>query len=213
MTVALIPALRAVSSFRADAREANRDASLGILVQHPRRTAVPESHRRLTMQDLLQRLRTMRSEKDERGFTLIELLVVVVIIGILIAIAIPLYLNYENGAKNKSAASDLRGAISTIEQCYTDNNNAYPTAITGGGNGAAYSATGCANSKINTSSGSAIVYNLATAGTTYSLVSFQGTTGPATGAPWYCYNSSVGGSVKTETGTYTASAAGTPQTC
>ncbi len=81
------------------------------------------------MQDLLQRLRTMRSEKDERGFTLIELLVVVVIIGILIAIAIPLYLNYENGAKNKSSASDLRAAISTVEQCYTDNNNAYPTAM------------------------------------------------------------------------------------
>ncbi len=85
------------------------------------------------MQDLLQRLRKMRSEKEdkEQGFTLIELLVVVVIIGILIAIAIPLYLNYENGAKNKSSASDLRGAISTIEQCYTDNNNTYPTAITG----------------------------------------------------------------------------------
>src|ERR1700755_1253276 len=72
-----------------------------------------------------------RSNKDG-GFTLIELLVVVVIIGVLIAIAIPLYLNYRKGAENKSAASDLRGAIATIEQCYTDNNNAYPTAITKG---------------------------------------------------------------------------------
>ena len=155
MTVALIPALRAVSSFRADAREANRDASLGTLVQHPSRTAVPESHRRLTMQDLLQRLRTMRSEKDERGFTLIELLVVVVIIGILIAIAIPLYLNYENGAKNKSSASDLRGAISTMEQCYTDNNNTYPTAITANAGKTAYTLTGCSGT-INNSSGTTI---------------------------------------------------------
>ena len=62
----------------------------------------------------------IKPARREEGFTLIELLVVVVIIGILIAIAIPLYLNYENGAKNKSTASDLRGSISAIEQCYAN---------------------------------------------------------------------------------------------
>jgi type IV pilus assembly protein PilA len=165
------------------------------------------------MQDLLKRLRKLRSEKNEAGFTLIELLVVVVIIGILIAIAIPLYLNYENGAKNKSSASDLRGAIATIEQCYSDNNNAYPTAAAINTGKTQYTLTGCTGGVINVSSGSSIVYNLATAGSTYSLVSFQGATGPATGSPWYCYNSSAGGAVKTETGAYSANAAGTPQTC
>jgi type II secretion system protein G len=69
-------------------------------------------------------------DRRDRGFTLIELLVVVVIIGILIAIAIPLYLNHENGAKNKSTASDLRGAVSALELCFTDN-GAYPSAISG----------------------------------------------------------------------------------
>ena len=72
-------------------------------------------------------LRRIREEKaaEDRGFTLIELLVVVVIIGILVAIAIPLYLNYKNGAENKSVQSDLRNAAPLVEQAFSDA-NAYP---------------------------------------------------------------------------------------
>ncbi len=77
------------------------------------------------MQGTLRRLRAKRADGD-RGFTLIELLVVVVIIGVLVAIAIPLYLNYRKGAENKSAQSDVRGAVSAVEQFYTENGNAYP---------------------------------------------------------------------------------------
>ena len=49
-----------------------------------------------------------------------------VIIGVLVAIAVPVYLNYRKGAADKSAQSDVRGAISAVEQFYTDNGNAYP---------------------------------------------------------------------------------------
>jgi type IV pilus assembly protein PilA len=76
------------------------------------------------MQDLIAR---MRAKKQDEGFTLIELLVVVVIIGVLVAIAVPVYLNYRQGAADKSAQSDVRGAVSAIEQFYTDNGNKYPS--------------------------------------------------------------------------------------
>jgi type IV pilus assembly protein PilA len=77
------------------------------------------------MQERFRRMREERAAGD-RGFTLIEMLVVVVIIGVLAGISIPLYLNYRKGAENKSAESDVRGAITAVEQYYTENGNVYP---------------------------------------------------------------------------------------
>jgi type IV pilus assembly protein PilA len=74
--------------------------------------------------------RIREKHRTDEGFTLIELLVVVVIIGVLVAIAVPVYLNYRKGAADKAAQSDLRGAVSAIEQFYTDNANNYPLDIT-----------------------------------------------------------------------------------
>ena len=77
------------------------------------------------MRNILNRL---RANTDAGGFTLIELLVVVVIIGVLAAIAVGVYLDYRRGAADKSAQSDVRGAIPAVEHYYTDNDNTYPAA-------------------------------------------------------------------------------------
>jgi prepilin-type N-terminal cleavage/methylation domain-containing protein len=76
---------------------------------------------------VLARIRKAAEDKDS-GFTLIELLVVMIIIGILAAIAIPVFLNQRKKAVDSSLKSDLRSVATEMETAFTDSGS-YPTAL------------------------------------------------------------------------------------
>ena len=140
--------------------------------------------------------------RDEDGFTLIELLVVVVILGILIGIAIPVYLNYRKSANDKAAQSDVRNAISTFEVCNSD--GGYPTAVSGTG-----TMTNCASQTLTRTASTTFRYVPDSAATTTAgSVTTYTIYGQATGGTnkVYCYNSGAAGGVKDATGTTLSSA-------
>jgi type IV pilus assembly protein PilA len=129
---------------------------------------------------MLARLRTSAVDKDQ-GFTLIELLVVIIIIGILAAIAIPVFLSQRQKGWDAAVKSDLRNAA-TAEETYLTENSVYTDTIPNlTAKGFKYSDGG------NYSGGAALITATSDAGNAYCLTSTSKST------TQFFYDSSVGG--------------------
>jgi type IV pilus assembly protein PilA len=140
---------------------------------------------------MLARIRKAMAEKEE-GFTLIELLVVMIIIGILAAIAIPVFLSQRQKGYDASVKSDLRTIANELESYNTDQ-QAYP-AITGGAvTTAGVTTVGTDTTTIRTSSGNVFTYALDTVGTAAAGSSYCLTGINAKGTHAWEYNSALGG--------------------
>ncbi len=136
---------------------------------------------------MLSRLR-QSTNRDDKGFTLIELLVVMIIIGILAAIAIPVFLSQRQRAVEAGMKSDLRTVANEVESFFVDTQTYPPaanvTAVAG------TTTVGTGGVAVKTGSTNTIAYALETGGASYCLsaTSSAGATGVT-----YRYDSNGGG--------------------
>lgn len=136
---------------------------------------------------------------NEDGFTLIELLVVIIIIGILAAIAIPVFLSQRSKGYEASMKSDLRTAAQEVESQNVDNQDYTKTtfgtgapAVAGTSSVSGSAQTVGTNTKVTLSAGNSILW----VGSTTTSFCLKATSSKATAATWY-YSSSAGGISKT----------------
>ena len=158
---------------------------------------------------MLARIRKAMEEREE-GFTLIELLVVMIIIGILAAIAIPVFLSQRQKGYDASVKSDLRTIANELESYNTDQ-QAYP-AITGSvSTTGGISTIGTDPTTVRTSANNVFTYVLSTAGVSAAGAAYCLTGSNPKGTHAWEYVSSLGG--LQPAGTFTAAPGATAPAC